>query len=353
MIERTEQETEGGIPTVRDPATSAAAEDEGFRLLVETIPQLVWRARRAGAWDWSSRQWQGFTGQSEAGSLDRGWLAAVHPDDRVRTEVAWARAESEGRLEVDHRLFQAETGEYRWFETRALPARDAEGRVREWFGTATDIHELKTLQARQAHLLAELQHRVRNTLATVRAIARRSAETSESVEDYAMHLEGRLNAVSRVQSAIIRNPIGDLSLSMLVVDELLAYHAREGEDFTIAGPPVLLPARAAERLALALHELATNAVKFGALAQESGAIVVAWTLEERAEDSLLMLTWTESGLTLTGPSSRRYGFGMDVLERMLPHDLKAEVAVAFRPDGLICRVALPLGAGRGAPPLPA
>ncbi|AWN34476.1 sensor histidine kinase [Methylobacterium radiodurans] len=349
MNDRMEQEAKGETRAEPAPAPSAAApRDDGFRLLIETIPQLVWRARGRGDWVWSSQQWQGFTGQDAAGALDRGWLAAVHPDDRDRTEAAWARAETEGRLEVEHRIFQAATGEYRWFETRALPARDAEGRVREWFGTATDIHDLKTLQAQQAHLLSELQHRVRNTLATVRAIARRSAETSESVEDYAMHLEGRLGAVSRIQSAIIRNPIDDLSLSMLVADELVAYHAREGEDFTIDGPLVLVPARAAERLALALHELATNAVKFGALAQESGTIAISWTTEERKGHPVLVLDWTESGLVLAGPETRRYGFGMDVLERMLPHDLRAQVVVAFRPDGLSCRIVLPLGAGTGA-----
>lgn len=343
MIDRADHEAESGTRPARTPAA-----DESFRLLVETIPQLVWRAVARGDWIWSSRQWQGFTGQSEAESWNQGWLAAVHPEDRAVTEAAWVRAEAEGRLEVEHRLREAATGAYRWFETRALPVRDAEGLVREWFGTGTDIHALKTLQAQQAHMLSELQHRVRNTLATVRAIARRSAETSESVEDYAMHLEGRLNAVSRVQSAIIRNPVGDLSLSLLVADELVAYQAREGEDFTIAGPPVLVPARAAERLALALHELATNAVKFGALTQEGGSIAISWTVEERGAGSLLALEWTESGLLMGGPETRRYGFGRDVLERMLPHDLKAEVALGFRSDGLTCRIALPLGTGDSA-----
>ncbi len=344
MSDRTNQQTED-----ESRAGSGPERDDGFRLLVETIPQLVWRARADGDWVWSSRQWQDFTGQSDGASRHRGWLATVHPDDRAHTEAAWAGAQAEGRLRIEHRLLQAATGGYRWFETRALPARDADGRVREWFGTATDIHDLKTLQEQQAHLLAELQHRVRNTLATVRAIARRSAETSDSVEDYAMHLDGRLNAVSRVQSAIIRNPLGDLSLSLLVADELFAYHAHEGTDFTMTGPPVQIPARAAERLALALHELATNAVKFGALAQGDGAITIAWTLEERGTGRALVLDWTESGLTLGGPESRRYGFGMDVLERMLPHDLRAEVVVAFRGDGLTCRIVMPLcGAAQAA-----
>ncbi|GJD79443.1 hypothetical protein GCM10007886_02240 [Methylobacterium gregans] len=351
MIDRTDQEAESARQVGRPGAPGdLPTQDENFRLLVDTIPQLVWRARGRGNWVWSSRQWQSFTGQSEAEARDRGWLAAVHPDDRASTEAAWTRAEAEDRLAVEHRLLQASTGEYRWFETRALPVRGSGGEAREWFGTATDIHDLKMAQSLQAHLLSELQHRVRNTLATVRAIARRSAETSESVEDYAMHLEGRLNAVSRVQSAIIRNPIGGLSLPLLVADELFAYHAHEGEDFTIAGPPVVVPARAAERLALALHELATNAVKFGALAQqERGSIAIAWTVEDREKGPVLILDWTEGGLSLAGVEPRRSGFGMDVLQRMLPHDLKAEVVVAFCSDGLTCRIALPLDAAKRSP----
>lgn len=328
-------------------------QDEELRLLVETIPHLIWRAGADGDWVWASRQWQGFTGQSDAASWDRGWLMAVHPDDRPRTEAAWARAEAEGRLTVEHRLRQAATGSYRWFETRALPAYGPDGRVRAWYGTATDIHDLKAMQAQQAHLLGELQHRARNTLATVRAILRRSAETGASVEDYAMHLEGRLNAVARVQSAIIRNPPGGLSLSLLVADELLAYQAHEGEDFSVTGPTVLVPARAAERLALALHELATNAVKFGALAQDGGALVIAWAVDERPGGPVLVLDWTEDGLVLGSPETRRNGFGMDVLKHMLPHDLRAEVVVAFRSDGLTCRIALPLGAPAADVPHPA
>lgn len=346
MTDRTDQEAQSGSRAERPGVPGApgglSAQDDDFRLLVDTIPQLVWRARGRGDWVWSSRQWQAYTGLDEAASRNRGWLAAVHPDDRARTESAWARAEDEDHLAVEHRLLQAATGEYRWFETRALPVRGPDGQVREWFGTATDIHDLKTAQAQQAQLMSELQHRVRNTLATVRVIARRSAETSENVEDYAMHLEGRLNAVSRVQSAIIRNPIGGLSLPLLVADELFAYHAHEGEDFTITGPPVTVPARAAERLALALHELATNAVKFGALAQNKGSIAIAWTVEDRQKGPVLILDWTEGGLRLAGPEPRRSGFGLGVLQRMLPHDLRAEVVVAFRDDGLTCRIALPL-----------
>ncbi|GJD54638.1 sensor histidine kinase [Methylobacterium dankookense] len=317
---------------------------EALRLMVETLPQLIWRALPGGDWIWASRQWTAFTGQSAAQFEGQGWLAAVHPDDRARTALAWQGAEAGGRLEVEHRLRNAGDGAYRWFECRALPLRDTTGRVTEWCGTATDIHDLKSLQEQQIQMLFELQHRVRNTLAAVRVIARRSAETSESVETYAMHLDGRLDALSRVQSAVIRNPSAGISLAMLAADELAACCANEDRQVRIAGPLVLLRARAAERMGLALHELATNALKFGALAQPAGRIEIVWYVERVESAEYLVLDWTESGVPLVDLIPHRTGFGMDVLERMLVHDLKADTAVRFTREGLTCRIVLPVGA---------
>ena len=336
MTERREEFTGDGLGT--DPAGPDA-----LRLLIETLPQLIWRAQPGGDWTWASRQWIVFTGQNPGQFEGQGWLAAVHPDDRARTVLAWQGAEAAGRLDVEHRLRSAADGSYRWFECRAMPARDTSGRVTEWFGTATDIHDLKSLQEQQIQTLFELQHRVRNTLAAVRVIARRSAETSESVETYAMHLDGRLDALSRVQSAVIRNPSAGISLAMLAADELAACCANEDRQVRIAGPLVLLRARAAERMGLALHELATNAVKFGALAQPAGRIEISWRVEEFDGAGHLVLDWIETGVPLADPGPRRTGFGMDVLERMLAHDLKADTAVRFNPEGVACRIVLPVG----------
>ncbi|RVU15142.1 PAS domain S-box protein [Methylobacterium oryzihabitans] len=330
----------------RDAAAASAAllaDPEAIRWLVETIPQLLWRSHALGEWIWASRQWTAFTGQSDAAARGQGWLAVVHPDDRARTREAWRAAESRGGLEVEHRLRQGGDGGYRWFETRAAPRRDAAGRILEWFGTATDVHDLKLSQQRQAELLAELQHRVRNTLSAVRAIARRSAETSTGKDDYAMHLDGRLAAISRVQSAVIRNPAGGLDLAMLVADELLVCGVREGEAARIAGPPVLLHARAAEILGLALHELATNAVKFGALSALAGRVAATWVIEP-AEPAVLTFDWVErGGPPVPGPPARR-GFGLEVLEERLAHDLDARTILDFARKGLSCRIVLPLTA---------
>jgi two-component sensor histidine kinase len=159
--------------------------------------------------------------------------------------------------------------------------RDEGGQVLNWVSVQRDVTEQKRAQAHERLLLAELQHRVRNSLAVVRSIARRTAENSKTVADYAMHLEGRLDAFARAQSAVTRAPLAGVDLEHLVADELAAYQAYEGQQVVrIAGPTLRLQPKAAETFGLAVHELATNAVKHGALSHPSGRIAVWWHVQE-------------------------------------------------------------------------
>lgn len=195
-------------------------------------------------------------------------------------------------------------------------------------------------------LPAEQRHQVRNTLAMLRAIIRRSAETSESVETYAAHLDGRLDAVARVLNALMRNLPEGVSLHSLIADELLAHLAREGEQVTISGPGLRLRPGAAEVFAMAIHELAVNAVEHGALTVPQGGIHISWTLTTPAAADgaapTLTLDWAESGLESLPPEPVRRGFGTEVLERSLRYELKAETRLAFEPNGLRCTIRLPL-----------
>jgi PAS domain S-box-containing protein len=323
-------------------ATEARLRESQDRLLalIEGIPQLVWRAEGEGLWTWSSPQWTALTGLSEADSRVRGWLAAIHPDDRDAALQAWAAAMTSGRYEVDYRLRDAAGGRYRWFTTRASPLRDADGRIVEWLGTCTDVDDLRRLKEEGGLLLAELQHRVRNTLSVIRSIARRTARTTDTVDGYAMHLDGRIGAFARVQAAVTRDPAAGVDLAALVADELLAHAAHEGDGLRIAGPPVRLHPKPAETLGLAIHELATNAVKHGALSVPEGRIAVSWWLE----DGHLCFEWRESGLPGPLPELTRRGFGTDLLERTLAYELKARVRREAGAEGLAWRIDLPVDA---------
>ena len=203
---------------------------------------------------------------------------------------------------------------------------------RTWaaLGHARAEEALRASERRMRMLLAELQHRVRNTLGIIKSIARRTAETSATVEDYAAHLDGRIEAFARVQSALTRDPGRGVDLAGLVEDELLAHATREGDRLRLRGPATLLKARAAESISLAVHELATNAVKHGALSIPDGRIDVSWV----SQDDALLFCWKEYGVEQLPARLDGHGFGMVLLLRSLPYDIEAETDVAFEPGGL-------------------
>jgi len=318
--------------------------DARFRELVEGIPQLVWRGV-GGEWTWASPQWTAYTGQTEPDSRGWGWLEPVHPDDRDAARAAWTQARTTGGFDVEYRLRRAADGAYRWFRTRATPVRGRGGKIVEWLGTSTDIDDLRGLQERQQLLLAELQHRVRNTLSVVRSIARRTAASNATIEEYTAHFDGRLNAFARTQAAVTRDPPAGVDLEALIAEELLAHGAREGRQVRIDGPGLRLRPKAAETLGLAVHELATNAVKYGALSTPIGRLDVRWTIEGRGQVRRLKLEWCEdlAGRPVAPP--RRRGFGLDMLKQTLAYDLGAETALDFAPRGLRCTIELPLDDG--------
>jgi PAS domain S-box-containing protein len=179
---------------------------------------------------------------------------------------------------------------------RVTAVRDEAGRVVFWVSIQRDVTERKEAERRQRLLVAELQHRVRNTLAVIRAIARRTARTSTTVEGYAMHLDGRIDALARVQGAVTRDPIAGVDLESLVAEELIAHAGREDGAVHIAGPPVRLQPKAAEAFGLAIHELATNAVKYGALSSPHGRIRATWRVERDGSGPCLAFEWKESGI---------------------------------------------------------
>lgn len=223
---------------------------------------------------------------------------------------------------------------------RILPYRSVDNFIAGVVITFVDVTAITRAEERQRLLLAELQHRVRNTLGVVRSIARRSAENSASVEEYANHLDGRLNAFARTQAMVTRDPDGGVDLEYLLAEELLAYNVREGEQLRISGPALRLQPKAAEIFALAIHELATNALKYGALSRAGGRIEVSWRIDEAASPPQLIFDWTERG----GPkvAAQRKGFGTELLERTMAFELKGSTVLTFDPAGVRCVVTVPL-----------
>jgi two-component sensor histidine kinase len=190
----------------------------------------------------------------------------------------------------------------------------------------------------------ELRHRMRNTLAILRTVIRRSAETERDRDEFVAHLQDRLDAIARSQAAIDSH--GQIDLHTLIADELLYYGASEGDRVGLSGPELVLAPKAGQVLAMAIHELAVNAVEHGALGVEAGRIAIRWAVSGGDAEPRLTLTWKESGLTEIGAPTGR-GFGTEVLTRVLAYEFEAETTLAHEPDGLRCTITLPLPAQIG------
>lgn len=339
----------GFVKIVRDRTERHRAEErlreseERFRLLATSIPQLVFLSRPDGARTWPSPQWIDFTGMGFGDSLGLGWLDAIHPDDREATLRRWAEAAASGEYYVEHRVRRGADGGYRWHQTRARPLDAGDGTGGEWVGTMTDIHDLRSVQDQQRVLVAELHHRTRNLLAVVQSIALQTLRTSASLEGFGDEFESRLQALSRVQGLLARADREAVDLRALVEAELEA-HGDGGADpgkVRVEGPPVALPAGFAQTLALALHELATNAVKYGALKRPAGRLVVTWAVEGAGRR--VLIEWREGGVPMAeGALPRRKGYGTELIERALPYQLGAETRLEFGADGVRCAIVVPV-----------
>jgi two-component system CheB/CheR fusion protein len=180
----------------------------------------------------------------------------------------------------------------------------------------------------------------------VRSIARRTAENSTTAEDMLAHFQGRLDAFSRVQAVLTRGVGAKVDLASLIDDELIAHAARDGEQIHVEGPEISLAPKTAERLSLAIHELATNAVKHGALSKGRGRIAIRWRTEPDGGGNRLVLSWKESGVELDG-APRREGFGTELLLRSLPYDVQGETRMDFPPHGLEFELSMPLPPANG------
>lgn len=220
------------------------------------------------------------------------------------------------------------------------PVRDEHGAV----GGLLCMAEAGNVQRNQRQLATEVQHRVRNTLAVIRSIARRTADHSDTVDQYRMHFDGRLAAFARTQGYLTRNPGLGVDLGALIADELLTHQLGDGQRAAFEGPSVRLAPRVADQLGLAIHELTTNAVKFGALGARGGRLAVSWWVATQAGAPVLHIDWRETIAARDIARPDHEGFGVELLQRSLPYELGADVSLDFRADGLHCTMAIPLPA---------
>jgi two-component sensor histidine kinase len=215
--------------------------------------------------------------------------------------------------------------------------RNSRGEITAASKIARNISERRRAEAQRVLLMAELNHRVKNTLATVISIARQSF-TGPEISEARAAFDARIRGLAQTNSRLADGNWESVPLETLFADEFAPYRQGGADNVSLEGPLVELSPRCALTLCLAIHELVTNAAKYGALSVDAGSVHVRWSID--AGDHTLEIEWRESGGPHVSPP-RRSGFGRLLLERALEADLKSEVQADFDPRGLRCRIRIP------------
>ncbi len=309
--------------------------EERFRLMSEHAPVMIWMSDAAGGCLHLNRMLREFWNIEESGIGAFDWRTTMHVDDIPKITAAMIDAHVHHRpVTVDGR-YRCVTGDYRILRTVAQPRFEKGGTFAGMTGVNIDITEQQRAEAQRELLMAELNHRVKNTLAVVQGIAHQTFRRSDRAATNAF--EGRLLALSTAHSLLTRSNWENASLRKLAADAL---QAGGGQRIAIEGPDIMLSPRTALSLALALHELFTNTLKYGALSADAGRVHLSWIPDHAAQK--LAIRWQESGGPAAQPPQRR-GFGSLLIEKALAQDVEGDVTMDYRPEGLACSILLPFG----------
>jgi two-component system CheB/CheR fusion protein len=231
--------------------------------------------------------------------------------------------------------------EGRHFDVRVRPYRSLDNFIAGAVVTFVDVSSAVRGQELQHTLLAELQHRVRNLLAVVRSMIRRTHEEGQTAEEFIQHLEGRLGALARTQVLLTRAVDAGVDLDELIRGELLD-HAADEDQVQISGPDVELGPKASEVLTLAIHELTTNSIKYGALLEPTGQIQINWKIAARDGQRWVKLRWAESRVRVAVAAPRREGFGTELITQRVAYELRGTGTLDIRPGGAVATLEFPL-----------
>lgn len=317
-----------------------------FRVLADAMPQMVWSTLPDGFHDYYNARWYEFTGVAPGSTDGEGWNGMFHPDDQERAWTIWRHSLESGEpYEIEYRLRDAH-GQYRWTLGRALPIRDGDGKITRWFGTCTDIHDQKMIQAQREVVAQELSHRIKNIFSVISGLITFSTRHHPEIRSAANDLRDRIMALGRAHdfvrphSEASKPAEAQNSLTGMLKELLQAFAERvrvEGDDVTIDD-------RSATPLALVFHELATNAAKYGALSVTDGLVRIRCT----SDTTFVHLEWHETGgPAVTAPPNE--GFGTKLIELSAVRQMGGRVSRDWAPDGLRLSLKVPCASLNRAP----
>jgi len=328
---------------VEERTRALALAKERFEALVMGSSQAAWTMSPAGVALEDSPSWRRATGQTVDGWLGRGWLDAVHPEDRSHLLAQWQQARTTKAVCAAEYRLQSADGSWVWSSARAVPLLDAEGEIREWVGMNVDISERKRAEELRLATMRELSHRTKNLLAVIGAMARQSVHPGQSTADYVAQFGARLHGLARSHDLLVQRDWSGVHLGELVKAQLAGFTDAEGH--VIAGPDVDLSPPATQAIGMALFELATNAAKYGALAASGGRLAVTWRTVGAPDQPALELLWHEEP-SLAVELPQQQGFGYVVVTRTVRDALDAEVEYGITAARITWRMTAPLAAIR-------
>ena len=314
-----------------------------LRAVADTMPQMVWATPPDGSHDYYNARWYEFTGMPVGSTDGEAWDGVFHPDDVGATWRLWRASLATGEpYETEYRL-RHHSGHYRWVLARALPIRGDNGRITRWFGTCTDIHEQKRLQQQEALLGRELGHRIKNIFSVVTGLVALSARRFPEAAAFSADLRDRIVALGRAHDFVQPEQIQkghDSTLVDLLTSLLAPYQSDSGSRINLASDVIMLGDQAVTPLALVVHELATNAAKYGALSKSDGSVQV----EARRAGDQLRLVWTERGGPPAADPGDRLGFGTTLVRLSIQSQLGGTITRDWNGEGLIVTLTAPLKA---------
>jgi PAS domain S-box-containing protein len=286
-------------------------------------------------------RWSALTGMEWSDYRDEGWLNAVHPDDRTQFPLR-GNGDADASFDVELRVRSSSDGDWRWYRLTTMPVHGHDGRVREWVGTLQDIHDRKLEAQRRELVVSELRHRLKNLMAIIEALAKYSAPrpgVDAGVDAFLKRFTGRLHALSAASDLTIASQRGVIEAGAVIRATLAPFVSDMAPRILMDGPAILLSEELGGGLALAVHELATNAIKYGALSVAHGSVTLTWSAEVTLDGEHIAFDWKERG----GPAPMqpaKEGFGMRMIRAVTARENTGAVSVDFEPDGLHCRIAV-------------
>jgi PAS domain S-box-containing protein len=334
---------------VRRARAEAALRDseERFRQFAEASTDVIWisDAKTLQLEYWSPGLERVFADRWDpaVGGDPKAWLDIIVPEDRERALAAIERVQSGERITCEHRIWRPRDGAIRWTRSNVFPLLDGSGGVQRIGSICHDTTGARANANRMASMVAELQHRTHNLMAVVQSIVTHTLAASEDLDSFKMRIEERLIALSRVQRLLSRSDQEPVTIGALVQLELDAI----GSDgppgrIDVRGPEVRIRNSIVQMLALALHELAVDARKHGALSTDQGRLQIGWQVEQIRDAPWLRLSWIEARPLCVGVKRDPRGFGRELIERALPYSLNAETCYELDGSGLRCTISLPL-----------